>query len=72
MDDDLYITEVAGQDENGQIVAGETQVIRREDMITLNDPDCEHIWGPDPSEDNKYVYGIKCTKCIVGKLVRKN
>lgn len=71
MENDFTITEVAGFDESGEMVMGETQVIKKEDMKTLNDPNCEHEWEPDHSEDTDLVYGIKCTKCPVGKLIRK-
>lgn len=71
MENDLYITEVAGQDENGEMIMGESTLIKKEDMVQLNDPNCVHDWQPDHSEDNEHVFGIKCSKCPVGKLIRK-
>ena len=71
MENDITITEVAGYDDNGEMVMGESQVIKREDMKALNDPNCVHEWEPDPSEDNDFVYGVKCKLCPVGKLVRR-
>jgi hypothetical protein len=71
MENDFTITEVAGYDDAGEMVMGESQVIKREDMKQLNDPNCEHQWEPDPSEDTDYVFGVRCKLCPVGKLVRK-
>lgn len=63
--DNLYITPVV----DGEM--GESILIKKEDMVQLNDPNCVHDWQPDHSEDNEHVFGIKCSKCPVGKLIRK-
>jgi hypothetical protein len=68
---DFTITEVAGFDAEGQPVMGETTVIKKEDMVQLNDPNCEHQWEPDPTEDTDFYFGIKCKLCPVGKLIKR-
>jgi hypothetical protein len=71
MENDITITEVIGFDDEGKPAGGNVQVIKKEDMKQLNDPNCVHEWEPDHSEDTDYVYGIKCKLCPIGKLIRK-
>ena len=71
MENDITITEVIGFDDDGKPAGGNVQVIKKEDMKQLNDPNCVHEWEPDHSEDTDYVYGIKCKLCPIGKLIQK-
>jgi hypothetical protein len=71
MENDITITEVIGFDDEGKPAGGNVQVIKKEDMKQLNDPNCVHEWEPDHSEDTDYVYGIKCKLCPIGKLIQK-
>jgi hypothetical protein len=71
MENDITITEVIGFDDEGRPAGGNVQVIKKEDMKQLNDPNCVHEWEPDHSEDTDYVYGIKCKLCPIGKLIQK-
>lgn len=69
MENDITFTEVVGFDDNGNPATGESFVVKKEDMRQLNDPDCEHQWEPDHSEDTDFVFGIKCKNCPLGKLI---
>lgn len=69
MENEIYISEVTGFDDEGKPAVGSSQVIKKEDMKQLNDPNCEHEWEPDHSEDTDFVFGIKCKNCPVGKLI---
>lgn len=68
---DFTISEVAGFDTDGKPVMGEVTVIKKEDMVQLNDPNCVHEWQPDKTEDTEHYFGIKCKKCPIGKLIQK-
>ncbi len=50
---------------------GNIEVIKKSQLKQLNDPKCEHNWKLDPSDESDHWYSIKCTKCIVGKLMKK-
>lgn len=69
MENEITFSEVVGFDDDGKPATGDTFVVKKEDMRQLNDPDCEHEWEPDPSEDTDFVYGIKCKNCPIGKLI---
>jgi hypothetical protein len=57
--------------DNAQI-EGKQLKINKEDLVPLNDPKCKHEYELDDSENEPAFYGIKCKKCILGKLIKKD
>ena len=51
--------------------SGNAVVITQDQMIQLNDPQCEHEWVRDPSEETDSFYGEQCKHCIIGRLIKK-
>lgn len=60
-------------DENGKkhFAYGKTQVIKKEDMVMITNPDCEHEFEPDHEDETDYYLAMKCKNCPQGYLARK-
>lgn len=63
---DFSIRDMQNEDNNGYY-----EVIRRDEIVPLNDPQCEHSFKLDESDTIGDTVAWVCTKCHLGTFLPK-